>query len=318
LLEGVIGDVSPLFPPEHLYLITGQELRPHLCQRLPEFPDANVLAEPCHRNTAGAIAYALARFLAAGASENTALAVFPADHVIEDSEDFREAVERAMNWAEEEPVLVCIGIPPTRPDTGFGYIEKGDEAGEVLKFHEKPEAAEAQAMLDSGRFLWNSGMVFGRISTILAGIEKVAPDFHQALRRMTEALGREEEDEVRRIFEGLRSISLDYALLEHADNLRVVQGAFPWDNLNAWDALKRLLEQDEAGNAAVGDPLLVDCEGCLVYNAQGAERMTVATLGLKDIAIITTNDATLVIPLDRAQEVSRVLQEDPTPSPPRR
>ena len=320
LLEEAIERVAPVIPPERIFIVTGRHLVDPIRRACTALPPENVIGEPAKRNTAGCLVYAAAKALAhqdgAEKADAVTMAVLTADHTIDQPDRFCATVEAALEFAEREPYLVTIGIAPTRPETGYGYIEVAESAKALASaagarpaiypvehFREKPDRAAAEQFVATGRFYWNSGMFFWRLSTFLDELDAAAPAFADATRRMAEALAAGDDAAADRIFESLDNNSIDYALMEKARRVAVVAAAFPWDDVGAWDVLARDRPHDADGNVAVGNPILIDTRNAIVYNEPGAERMAVATVGVEDLVVVVTNDAVLVIPKSRAQEV---------------
>ena len=323
LLEESIARIAPLIPAERIFIATARPLVEAIRAARTGAPPENVLGEPCKRNTAGCLCYAVARMLAKFGSENAArvtMAVLTADHQIGATERFRAAVETAMTTAENERALATLGVVPTRPETGYGYIEIAPEAAPlpggtedqppvfpVAAFREKPDQATAEEFIATGRFFWNSGMFFWRLDSFLEELGQAAPAHAEATRAIAEALTRGDEAAADQIFAGLSDISIDYALMEKARRVVMVRADFPWDDVGAWDALDRCFARDSGGNVTVGDPVLIDSRDCIVYNEPGSGRMAVAALGVKDLVIVVSEDAVLVVPKDRAQEVKKAV-----------
>jgi mannose-1-phosphate guanylyltransferase len=286
-------------------------------------PEDNVIAEPVKRNTAGCLVYAAATLLARSGLEpdQITVAVLTADQRIPDTQVFLDTVRSACDAAEGHHALVTIGIQPSRPDTGFGYIETAENAEPVsgfsgrhplypvVRFHEKPSEDEAARYLDTGRFFWNSGMFFWRLSSFLSEFEHANPVFAQTARSVARAMQQQKTSEANELFAALPSTSIDYALMEGARNVLVVPGRFAWDDLGAWDALDRSFPQDHHGNVTVGDPVLIDSEDCIVYNAPGAAKIEVAAVGLDNVVIVVAEDAVLVVRKDQAQKVKQAVAE---------
>lgn len=320
LLQAAVDRVAPIFPPDRRFVATGRTLQAAIRDADLALPARNVLAEPCKRNTAGALAWVAAQMLARF-EEDVTLCVLTADHAIGDEDRFRATVETAMLAAEAREALVTIGIRPTRPTTGYGYIEVAEGAEplalerddppvyEVERFHEKPGSAEAERYAASGRFYWNSGMFFWRLSTFLAELARARPDFAAAVREMADALKAGDEAAAERVFESLESISIDYALMERASRVLVARGDFHWDDIGSWDALERAFEPDAAGNVTAGDPVLVDVRDCVVYNDAGPEKMAVAVLGCEDLVVVACPDGVLVARKDRVQDVKQIVAQ---------
>ena len=318
MLAVAVQNVAPAIPPERIYIITGRHLAGPIRAAVVGVPDANVLAEPCKRNTSGALAYATACLMAAHpdlSPESLSLAVMTADQRIEDSDLFCTTVDAALAAAEAQDALVVCGIVPTRPDTGFGYIQVAPDAtpiGEsgggpaavpVAAFHEKPDAERATAFVSSGRHFWNSGMFFWKASTFLDELSEARPELAQATRDMADALQAGDEAQAGRIFEGLEDVSIDYALMERARRVLMVRGEFPWQDVGSWPAL-----HEGEGNLLVGSPVVHDVSDSIIYNAAGDERVAVGVAGVAGLVVVVTEDAVLVVPKERAQDVRHLVQ----------
>lgn len=326
LLEEAVERVTPLIPPECILVVTGEHLRQPILESGLGLPERNILAEPAKRNTAGAIAYATAWILAQHPErdpESITLAILTADHRIGETERFREVIATALHAAETQDALVTCGIVPTRPDTGFGYIKLANvwqtspsaraetpkpHAVPVDAFIEKPDLDHAQAFLASGDYLWNSGMFFWKLSTFLDELHRARPELHHALGEMRHALEHDDPVETTRIFLGLENLSIDVALMEQASRVLAVPGDFPWHDIGSWTAFAETQPKDDHGNVLIGGPIVHDATGCIIYNAPGAQRMAVAVSGLDDVIVVTTEDAVLVLPKDRAQDVRQIVQ----------
>ncbi len=317
LLEAV-ERATALAGMDNTYIVTGKHLAAPIRDAGLPLPRENVLTEPCKRNTTGALAYITAHLLARhgdAASERICLAIMTADHRIGDVDAFLRTVRTAMRVADAEPALVTCGITPTRPATGFGYIESEPDTRQELDapvykvraFHEKPDAERAREFLASKRFFWNSGMFFWRLSTFLDEMTQARPDIAAAIHEMAEALRADDTVAAARVFEALEDISIDYALMENARNIMVVEGDFPWADVGSWTALRRADNVDEAGNLLRGDAVVVDCNNSIIVNAAGAGKMEVAALGLSNVTVVVTEDAVLVMDSTRAEEVRRIV-----------
>jgi mannose-1-phosphate guanylyltransferase len=326
MLEEAVERVAPLIGRERVLVATARHLVEPIRRAMPALPAENVIGEPCKRNTAGCLAWAaaVARSRFAGEGRPVSMAVLTADHQIGQPERFRATVNAALTAAEQKGALVTIGDVPTRPETGYGYIEIPEGAAAiaidgaatdappvypVARFREKPNAEAARAFVASGRFYWNSGMFFWTLDAFLGELATAAPAHGQAAREMGEALAIGDAARAEAIFATLEDVSIDYALMEKAKNVLVVRADFPWDDVGALDALARNLPADAAGNVAVGDPVLVDARDCIVYNEPGAAAMAVGVAGVKGLAVVVTRDGVLVLPRDRAQDVKKVVAE---------
>jgi mannose-1-phosphate guanylyltransferase len=250
------------------------------------------------------------------------MAVLTADHQIGAPGEFRATVEAALDFAAAEPALVTIGVRPTRPDTGYGYIEieravedRELQAGSpairpVLHFREKPDRPTAEQYAASGRHLWNAGMFFWRVSTFLDGLAIAMPELHVATADMVHALeaGAPGQARLARTFESLEDISIDYGLIERAGNVHVIPATFPWDDVGSWDSLTRTREADENGNVETGGPIMIDVRNSVVYDDTNGH-VAVAVVGLEDVIVATTPDGVLVCRKDRAQDVKKAVAE---------
>jgi mannose-1-phosphate guanylyltransferase len=322
MLGEAVRRISGLIPPQRVFVITSRALVEPIRAAGIGTPPENIVGEPCKRNTCGALVYAAAELLARlgeGAAASTAMAVLTADHAIADHEGFRATVDAALAAAERRGALVTIGIRPARPETGYGYIEadkdaKAQETREgaatalaVASFREKPDLATAEKFVASGNFYWNSGMFFWRLDTFLGELGHAAPAMAQAVRALSAALRARDAARVDRLFESLDDISIDYALMEKTANVLMVPAGFVWDDLGSWDALDRTLARDAAGNVAVGDPVLIDVRDSIVYNEPGGEKRAVSVIGVEGLAVVVSDDAVLVVPKARAQEVKKAV-----------
>jgi len=316
MLGEAVSRLEPVIPPEHVYIVTGKHLVAPIRDAQVGIPDENVIAEPCKRNTSGALAYAAAHLVAKYGlpADAISMAVTTADHLVSDGTKFCASVEIALDAAESRDALATFGVVPTRPETGYGYIQIPESADDnpvhpVTAFHEKPNRERAEDFMASGRYFWNSGMFFWKISAFLYELETARPELAKATSAMIEAMRAGNEADVEAVFEGLEDVSIDYALMEHAKNVVVVRADFPWDDIGAWPALDRTYKRDENGNVTAGDPIVVESEDCIVYNEPGAEAMAVGVVGVEDLVVVVTSDAVLVMPKDRAQDVRQVVKE---------
>lgn len=312
MLEEAVDRIAPLIPREHVYVITAEHLVEPIRDEGVGIPPENVVAEPCKRNTAGCLIYAAAHLLAKYGLEpaQMTMSVTTADHIIGEPDRFRACVETAMDTAERDDCLVTLGMTPTRPETGYGYIQIGNPIDSpsdvpvyrVAAFHEKPNREKAEEFIEQGNYFWNGGMFFWKLSTFLEELHRARPEFAEVAHAITEALRAKDDGAAAAAFESLESISIDYALMEKASRVAMVRADFPWDDVGAWPSLERSHKADAAGNVALGNPVLYDCENCIVYNETGDE-MAVSVVGAQDLVVIVTRDAVLVIPKDRAQDV---------------
>lgn len=322
LLAEAVERIAPVIPNERVFIITGRHLLDAIRRGCPGVPAENILAEPCKRNTSAAVAYATAFLMARHPDlppQKLSMAITTADHFIGAPDRFADSVAMAMSAAENTGALVICGIEPARPETGFGYIQisqapqavaglpGGAPVFRMAAFREKPDIDQAREYLDSGCYLWNSGMFFWTADAFLSELDKACPKLAQATRNMADVMRNGDLPVVDRIFEQLDDISIDYALMEHAANVLVIRANFPWEDIGSWISLERTHGTDAQGNCLVGNPVVLDANRCVVYNAPGARAMAVGVMGVHDLVVVVTQDGVLVAPKDRAQEVRRIV-----------
>ena len=303
-LQACAARVEPLCGPARTIVVTTVEQAPEVRRSLPALPHGNVIAEPVGRNTAPCIGLAALELVRR--DPDAILAVLPADHHVADDAAFRRVVERAARAAQDK--VVTVGIRPDRPEPGYGYIAVGDEVEtglfRALGFVEKPDAARARVLVDGGRHLWNSGMFFFRADRILREIARHLPALAATLNELGRALDVGDVDQAAtRVWPAVQAISIDHGVMEKVDEFFVVPGEFGWSDVGSWTALGDLLPKDGEGNAFKGDVVAVDSRG----NVAVASGKTIALLGVDDLVVVTTEDAVLVCPKGRAQDVREIV-----------
>jgi len=314
LIQNTVARLQGLVPPERCLVVTHERYVEKTKKQLPALPAENILAEPISRNTAPCIAYAAMKLQAR--DPDATMVVLPADHVIEDVARFHEVLEAAIDKAQAPGALVTIGINPTHPATGYGYLQfDGPDAATapdavpqaypVRTFAEKPDLATAERFLDSGDFLWNSGMFIWRADTILDQMETHLPAAYEAFVPVREVVDSDAESSVlTEAFQNSPRISIDYGVMEQADEVYVVPGSFGWSDVGDWRAVYDLSEKDEHGNAIQGNVLMHDASRCLVH---GDDRLVVL-VGVHDMVVVDTDDAVLVCNRESAQQVKNVVE----------
>ena len=257
IIQETIERIEPLIPKENILIVTGESHADELMRQVPHIPRDNIIIEPLGRNTAPCIG--IAAFHIRRKSPHDVMVVLPADHMIADASRFRDLLSIAADMASSGDYLVTIGIRPISPETGYGYIERGDFKAAIKgeniyaakSLREKPPLKQAKAFLKKGGFCWNSGMFVWNVDTILRAIKKWLPHVHQGLMRIEDATGTEREREaVRLAYQTIPSISIDYGVMEKADNILLIEGDFGWSDIGSWDALWEVSDKDENGNAA--------------------------------------------------------------------
>jgi len=310
LIAATVRRLDPLVPPERVWIATGGRIADATAAALPRVPRAQVLVEPVARNTAAPIGWAAATI--ARRDPDALVAVLPADHFIGDEPAFRAVLERALK-AASEGWLTTVGIVPTRPETGYGYIEVGDPVADgisaVTRFVEKPDRAKAQEFLAGGKHLWNAGMFFFRASVMREAIANHLPALGAGLDELDAAAAKgDEASALARLFPAFPSISIDHGVMEKASKLAVVPGRFGWNDIGSWEVTWELEPHDAHGNAAPEGTVTVDAANNLVKDlTTGVTRKRFALVGVHDLVLVETDDAVLVIPRERAQDVRAVV-----------
>jgi mannose-1-phosphate guanylyltransferase len=303
--------ISCLAPAERVIVVTGREQADAVQQQLPGIPYANILVEPVGRNTAPCIC--LAALWVEKQDPDAVLTVLAADHYIGDTEKFCRCLATAAEAARQHDCLVTIGVTPAHPETGYGYIQYGEEIGQyqgepvfrVQKFHEKPVRERAQEFLQQGNFLWNSGMFVWKAATILAEIKTYLPEVYDKLLPVQPLLGTPEaQTAIDAAYAAIEGISIDYGVLEKSSRVATFKGDFGWSDVGSWSAVYDISDKDAQGNVLQGNVISIDAERNLVY---APEKLT-AVVGLKDIVVVETADALLVCSRDQAQDVKKVVE----------
>ena len=311
LIQNTVARLQGVIPAERCFIVTHERYVEQTRDQLPAVPAENILAEPIARNTAPCIAFAGVRLMAEDAE--AVMVVLPADHVITNTRRFHDVLRVAIEKAKEPGALVTIGIHPTHPETGYGYIqfdaqsEDGHEEPKpfpVRTFAEKPDIATAERFLDSGDFLWNSGMFVWRADTILDQMQIHLPQAYEAFVPVREAIGTSREDAaVEEAYSKSPHISIDYGVMERAETVFVVPGSFGWSDVGDWRAVYELNDKDEHGNALHGNVIVHDSSRCLV---QAMDRLVVL-VGIHDAVVVDEKDAILICHRDSAQQVKNVV-----------
>lgn len=312
MLTQTVDRVLGVAPKENVFVITTQAQLAGVRAACPQLPADNIVAEPMGRDTAAATG--LAMMLVKQRDPEAAFAMLPADHVIHDVREYETLLNVAFAAAESADVLVTLGIKPTEPATGFGYIEQaapwktivGREVISVKRFVEKPDLATAQGYLSSGKYLWNAGMFVWRVPVVEAGLKAHAPELHAGLLAMEQAAAKDGwSAALAAVYPTLKKISVDYALMEKSTNVVVVPATFDWDDVGAWPAVANHFPKDAANNVLRGLAMVEGGAGNIVVSRDG--HLT-AVVGASDLIVVTTGDATLVCTKDKAQEIKALLK----------
>jgi len=317
MLHETVLRLQPMFPPGRIWVVTNSEQAAAVRRELPRVPHSHILSEPTGRNTAAAIG--LAAIHLRHQHGDALMAVLPADHHIAAAVRYRRIVRAALALAGVPGNLVVLGIPPTRPETGFGYIERGGVAARpeglaayaVRRFTEKPTLPVAQRYVASRRYFWNAGMFFWRVSTFLENLRKFLPATHAALEELAHTIAtRRYAKELRRIYARLENISVDYSIMERAASSRTSSNALVlpanvgWSDIGSWAAVYELLAHKPGENVSTGRFLALDATGNFFWSPT----KFVAAIGVHDLILVETRDALLLCPCDRAQDVGRIVK----------
>jgi mannose-1-phosphate guanylyltransferase len=321
-LQQTVDRVAPLVPMKNIFIITNEVQAPEVKKQIPKLPKENVIAEPVGRDTCAAVTLGAA--LVGARSTTGVMAVLPADHIIPEGKKFQQVLSDAFDLAARGQAIITIGIKPTEPATGYGYIQTGPELPtppgakktkttffKAERFVEKPHFEKALEYLNSGQYRWNAGMFVWSFVTITEGLQKHQPEMYAACQRwfkvatkpakLAKLLAKEYPD--------IKRISIDYALMEHAQNVIVADGAFEWDDLGAWNALSRHIKSDPEGNCAMADFIHVDGARNIIYDARSKDRRTpIAVVGLRDSILVQTDDAVLLAHKSQAQKVKELVK----------
>lgn len=311
LIQNTVERLKPLVSSENIFVVSTKSQYEELRLQLPVIPGENFIIEPKGKNTAPCIG--LSALMIEQLDPNAVMAVMPSDHLISDDELFSKTLRAGAKVAAERDSLITIGIEPTYPATGYGYIqfkeqlETTEDIGllRVKTFAEKPNLETAKRFLESGDFLWNSGIFIWKASTILREIEDHLPHLYDGLLEIKQSLGTPQESEtIQRVYCQIKSISIDYGVMEHAKDVVVLRGKFGWNDLGSWDEVYNIHDKDENGNVLIGHHLLKDSKGCFV----DAPNKCVAILGADNLIVVETDDALLICHRHRAQDVKDLVE----------
>ncbi|MBN1404565.1 MAG: mannose-1-phosphate guanylyltransferase [Opitutales bacterium] len=314
LLVQTVNRVRSVVCEANILVITNAENADEVAQLCPMLPAGNVVAEPVGRDTAAAVG--LATVLVKMRNAQASFAVLPSDHVIHDKDRFCKVLQHAFEVAESTDALITIGIEPIFPSTGYGYIQRGAECMrleglpvyKVQRFVEKPNLETATKYVASGEYFWNAGMFIWRAEVVAKALEKYVPGLWKGLDAISEKLsgGAPMNEVLEEHYAGLEKISIDYALMEKADNVMTLPAVFDWDDVGAWPALVRHIPADGQGNVLRGKAIVYDGKDNIVI---GTSDHLVSVMGLSNCIIVHTDDATMVCPRDRAQDIKSLVRE---------
>lgn len=307
MIQDTVRRISKIVKTENIYIVTNKIQKAEIHNQLNHIPLNNIIVEPFGRNTAACVG--LASVLIGNYNKDAATIVLPADHIIRDEAAFLDIIKKAARFAYESKGLVTIGIQPTRPETGYGYIQREDQEIEenifkVKTFAEKPNYQTAESFLESGDFVWNSGMFIWRVESILKEIETHMPDLMDGLRKIQKSVVKGDYEKTLEVVYGmLRSISIDYGIMEKSDNVYVIRSTFGWSDVGSWEEVYQLSHRDEFGNSLVGNYFIEGVHNSLIHS----EDKFTACIGLENLIVINTDDALLVVNRNNSQDVKKVV-----------
>jgi mannose-1-phosphate guanylyltransferase len=311
LIQWTYNRFQHICPKENIYFITNQSYIKTLKDQIPEINDANIISEPSRKNTAPCAAYFAHKMMALNPNANIIMS--PADHLIMDERAFERTAYDALDFVSRHDALLTLGIKPTRPDTGYGYIqydveEELDKVYRVKTFTEKPSLELARTFLKSGDFLWNSGIFVWNVKTIMSELEKYLPEMHEVFLQATDAYNTPREFEViNELYSQCTNISIDYGIMEKAKNVYVIPSYFGWCDLGTWESAYENSSKDYLGNAVYGDNVMVvDATECMV---KAPKEKLVVLQGLEQFIVIDTNDVLLICERNREQQIKEYVAE---------
>lgn len=318
LLQQSVDRILPLIAAERIIVVTNKEYESVVREQLPEIDPSNIIAEPEKRDTA--LAMAAGSLLAKKRDPEAIVTNLASDHVLNDPNEYRRILQAALEIASQKEHLLTVGIRPTGPNVNFGYIQvdvenqtdMGVEVYRVLRFKEKPDLATAQGFLSEGNYYWNANMYTWHVDTMLAAFEKYQPGMMPALNRITEAFGTEQQAQVlAEAYAGAEKISIDYAISEHADNLRLIPGDFGWEDIGLWSTVYELGAKDENGQVVVqGGADSAPVIGLNAHNNLVATNgRLVALIGVNDLVVVDSDGVLLILPREQAADVKNMVGE---------
>lgn len=310
MIEETADRLAEFASPERIFIATAASQAELIREYLPQVDENNIIKEPALRNTAPCIGLAAYTVRERFPDEETVVGVFPADHVIRNPELFYTTIEAASRAVLKRDLICQIGITPAFPSTGYGYIHRGDvlesideiNIYDVCEFREKPALETAEEYLETGEYFWNGGMFIFRPEVMIEEFSKHLPRMYEGLETIAASDGKKLEE----IYPNLEKISIDYGIIERTDKRCVAEGRFYWDDVGAWNAVEKYFEKNSNRNAVKGDFLGEDCDECFIYNSSG---LTIAGVGLDEMIVVAADDAVLICPRDRAQDVKKIVKK---------
>ncbi|MEK0313654.1 mannose-1-phosphate guanylyltransferase [Cohnella sp. 56] len=313
MIQQAVARLERLMDISRIFIVTNESYAELISMQIPHLPASNIIIEPIGRNTGPCIA--LASMIVEQQYPDSTMIVLPSDHIIKDEGEFITILEAATRVAAQQENIVTLGITPTSPETGYGYIKRTEDMWESLstpvykvnQFVEKPDLETAKEYVEAGDFYWNSGIFIWKTTTVRRKIQQYMPEIEAVLKEIEPSLGTPwESEEIRQKFVLMPDQSVDYGIMEKADNIYVVPCQLGWDDVGSWTALDRIDNRDDDGNVIRGNILNIDTKNCIIESNDGK---LIATLGIEDLIVVDTEDVTLICTKDKAQEVKKLLKE---------
>jgi len=311
LIQQTFERFEKFVPKENIFVVTSFEYTDIVKEQIPGITEENIVSEPCRKNTAPCIAFISFKIMQS--NPEATLLVAPADHLILDNPTFEQTCQKAIEFVENNDALVTLGIKPTHPNTGYGYIQReadavADNVFKVKTFTEKPNLELAKTFFASGDFLWNAGIFIWKVSAIIKSFEMHQPEMHEIfLTEKDKFNSAEEKEALEKIYPLCSSISIDYAIMEKANNVYVIPSSFGWSDLGTWTSAYDNLEKDYLGNAIAGEKvMIIDSTQCMIT---APDKKLVVLQGLNDFIVIDTEDALLICKKEKEQEIKEYVAE---------
>lgn len=308
MIQLTVERILPIVDLQDIYISTSKDYMPLVLEQLPNIPKENILCEPVSRNTAPCIG--LGAIHVSKKYDDAIMMVLPSDHLIKYNSMFINTLKDASEIASKDYNLVTIGITPDYPETGYGYIKFNPDvcegrSFEVDRFVEKPSLDVAKEYLATDEYLWNSGMFVWKVSTILSKIKDFMPETYKGLINIKESIGTDSEEVVlEKEFNEFKSISIDYGIMEKSKNIFTIPGTFGWDDVGSWLAVERIKKTNEFGNVVDGNVITIDSKNCII---EGGKKL-IATVGIENLIVVDTEDATLICQKDSAGDIKKILE----------
>lgn len=311
MLQHTVERIQPLIDLEDIFIVTNKEYEAIVLEQLPYIKKENIIGEPIAKNTAPCIG--LAAIHVRKKYKDAVMIVLPSDHLVKNSEIFLETIEDGIKVADEKESIVTIGIIPSYPETGYGYIHfegsidfpTRNKVYQVEGFREKPDLQKAKDYLGSGEYLWNSGMFIWKSSILLNYFEELLPEIYKGLKKIEEAFGTEQEKYMlEKEFRAFKAESVDYGILEKVKHIYTLTGHFGWDDVGSWLALERINKTNEEGNIIKGNVMTIEVKDCIIE----AQEKLIAIIGIENVVVVDSEDALLICNKSKVQEVKMVIE----------